>query len=641
MNIVHTLTVHSERATGLLDVILAASADHVYLFDQQGCYLYASPSACRALNRSAGDLIGHHWSEIGFPAEVMVQFDRNREQVMATGQSITAETMFPLPDKDAYFEYVLTPVRGESGDVEMVVCNAWDITQRRLAEQSLRESEERFRLLVEGAINHAIYTLDVEGYVTTWNAGACRIKGYRHGEIVGQHFSRFYTDEDRAQGKPERALRIAVDEGRYEEIGWRVRKGGRRFQADVVITPMYGESGELKGFSKVTRDVSDRVELERRLNEQLALLQGIIDNAPSMILITDPSDRYLLVNPSLVRHLALQPEATLEDATAEFFGPEFQARLKAGARAVTKTGDPCEFEVTLDNPEGPQLFIVNQFPLRGDEGYIWAVCSIATDITNRKRAEEEIKTLNQTLEASVTELRSVNEELEAFSYSVSHDLRTPLRAIDGFSRLLVEEYRQSLDETGCNYLERLCAASQRMGQLIDDLLMLSRITRSELNCINLDLGAMARDILADLKAREPKRRIDVHIADGMTSYGDKRLIKIALENLLGNAWKFTGRRRDAWIEVSCARAGGETVYRIRDNGVGFDMEYAWQLFKPFRRLSTEVDFDGSGIGLATVQRVIQRHGGRVWADGLPDNGAAFYFTLDISKDSQGNSPDNP
>lgn len=635
MNIVHTLTVHSERATGLLDVILAASADHVYLLDQEGCYLYVSPSACRALNRPASDMVGRRWSEIGFPADAMEQFDRNRERVMTTGDSVTAEMMLPLPDKDAYFEYVLTPVRGESGDVEMVVCNAWDITDRRLAEQSLKDSEERFRLLVEGATNHALYTLDLTGRIATWNAGALRVKGYREEEIIGRHFSIFYPEEDRAAGKPAEALRVAVEEGRYEDIGQRVRKDGSIFWADVVITPLYDECGELKGFSKITRDVSDRIELERRLNEQFALLQGIIDNTPSMIFITDLEDRCLLVNQSMRRHLNLEPGRAVGGAVARFFGPELHERLQTGARHAAATGETCEFEMTLSYAEGSRSFIVNQFPLRGDGGYTWAVCSLATDISRRKQAEEDVNALNRALEETVTQQRAVNEELEAFSYSVSHDLRTPLRAIDGFSRLLLEEYGLSLDGAGQGYLERLVAASNRMSQLIDDLLMLSRITRSEPTCINLDLSAMARDVIGELRHRDRERRVKVHIEPDMRAYGDRRLVRIVLENLLGNAWKFTGNREDARIELSSRGEAKEVVYCIRDNGVGFDMEYAWQLFTPFRRLCTDVDFEGSGIGLATVQRIIQRHGGRVWAESAPNDGAAFYFALGVEPGASG------
>ncbi len=248
-----------------------------------------------------------------------------------------------------------------------------------------------------------------------------------------------------------------------------------------------------------------------------------------------------------------------------------------------------------------------------------------------ERGEHEQRKLNAELEQRVTrrteQLEAANRELEAFSYSVSHDLRAPLRAIDGFSHLLLTEHTAAFEPGTHSYLERIRGAAQRMGRLIDDLLKLSRVSRAELRRDPVDLTALARQVAEDLGERAPQRRVRCEIAAGMTVHGDARLLAVVLQNLLDNAWKFTARRAEAVIQVGESRREGERVFFVRDNGAGFDMRYLEKLFVPFARLHTEAEFGGTGIGLATVQRVVARHGGRVWAEGEVGKGATFFFTL--------------
>jgi signal transduction histidine kinase len=228
---------------------------------------------------------------------------------------------------------------------------------------------------------------------------------------------------------------------------------------------------------------------------------------------------------------------------------------------------------------------------------------------------------------SADKLTEANKELEAFSYSVSHDLRAPLRAIDGFSKALLNDYGSRLDDQGRRYLERVRAGTQRMAQLIDDLLGLSRITRAPMTRDRVDVTTLSRKILAELASREPERRVETSVADGLVGDGDARLVTVLLDNLLGNAWKFTSKQPAARIEVKSELRDGQTAFVVSDNGAGFDLKYADKLFAPFQRLHAATEFQGTGIGLATVQRVITRHGGRIWADAAPNHGATFFFTL--------------
>jgi light-regulated signal transduction histidine kinase (bacteriophytochrome) len=220
-----------------------------------------------------------------------------------------------------------------------------------------------------------------------------------------------------------------------------------------------------------------------------------------------------------------------------------------------------------------------------------------------------------------------NRELEAFSYSVSHDLRAPLQSIDGFSLALLEDYQNLLDERGNDYLHRVRNATQRMANLIDDLLKLSRLTRGELNLANVDLTALARAVAAELQKSQPQRQASIRIAEGLTATGDPNLLKVVLDNLLGNAWKFTGKKEKTTIEFGVAEVEGRAAYFVQDNGSGFDMNFADKLFVTFQRLHLEREFPGTGIGLSLVQRIVRRHGGEVWAEGQVGRGATFYFTL--------------
>lgn len=248
-----------------------------------------------------------------------------------------------------------------------------------------------------------------------------------------------------------------------------------------------------------------------------------------------------------------------------------------------------------------------------------------------KASEETLTALNADLEERVhqrtADLEAMNLELESFSYSVSHDLRAPLRHLEGFSAALLEDYADRLDESGRHCLERINGASRRLSRMIDAMLELSRLSRSDLQRERIDLGAMARDILDELRGAEPERRVAVHIDDAMEAEGDARLVRVVMENLVGNAWKYSRTQEDALIKIGTRREEGGTVHYVRDNGVGFDMAYADRLFAPFQRLHREEEFEGTGVGLATVQRIIHRHGGRVWVEAAPGQGATFFFTL--------------
>jgi len=252
----------------------------------------------------------------------------------------------------------------------------------------------------------------------------------------------------------------------------------------------------------------------------------------------------------------------------------------------------------------------------------------ATELEQRvTERTHELQERNEALRRNAAELLAANTELDAFAYSVSHDLRAPLRSIDGFSQVLLEDYGAQLDESGRDSLQRVRAASQRMATLIDDLLKLARVTRSEMRTELVDLSKIARDIATELHRSTPERQVDVTIAQGLEARGDVRLLRVALENLLRNSWKYTAKQPRPRIEFATVEGNGERVFMVRDNGAGFDMQYADKLFGVFQRLHSADEFEGTGVGLATVRRIITRHGGRIWAEGAVDRGATFYFTL--------------
>ena len=317
------------------------------------------------------------------------------------------------------------------------------------------------------------------------------------------------------------------------------------------------------------------------------------------------------------------------DLIPSAYRAEFARLLDVGA------GDSARGEVELSAPGGttiPALLAVSGFDLDG----MMLRYLVLTDLTAQRRAEAEVRRLNAELETRVAlrtaELERANKNLQAFAYSVSHDLRTPLRALSGFSEALVEDYGDRLDETGRGYAGSIKAASERMAALIDDLLLLSRVSRARMDLEPVDLSAEAAAIAAELHARDPGRAVRFTIEGGVRVIADRALIRAVLQNLLENAWKFTAHRDGAVIEFARTAAEDGTVCcYVRDNGAGFDPAYAGKLFQPFERLHNAAEFPGTGIGLASVARIIERHGGRTWADGAVGHGATFYLTLDTEE----------
>jgi len=497
-----------------------------------------------------------------------------------------------------------------------------EMEKNRKAEHVLRDSEERFRLMVSEVRDYAILMLDPQGYVVSWNAGAQRIKGYQPGEILGRHFSVFFPPEDVKQGKPGHELAIAAERGRYKDEAWRVRKDGSQFWASVVITALHDEKGQLRGFAKVERDITERRKTENALKDSESRLTLALESAQMGVWDIDlKSSRIVrsLRHDQIFGYASLQPNWTT-DVLMSRIVPEDREMVKAKFAEATFTGH-FRIECRILWPD----LSVHCIALRGrvhrnEHGGPIRMMGVVVDINELKKAQDD-------LVLRTAELETANKELEAFCYSVSHDLRAPLRAIDGFTQAVFEGCSDGLDELGKDYLQRVRMATRRMGALIDDLLNLSRVTRAEIAREEIDLTELAYSVASELQRTDPSRKVEFVIAPNLRGEGDPRLLRTVLENLMGNCWKFTSKQAYPQIELGSTSADGNSVFFVRDNGVGFNQKHATRLFGAFQRLHAQNEFPGTGIGLASAQRIIQRHGGRIWAEAQVGQGATFYFTL--------------
>jgi PAS domain S-box-containing protein len=498
------LTKSEARKAAILDTAL----DAIISIDAQGLVREWNPAAEKMFGYKREEALGREMDDLIVPPSLLNIYRDGLTHYLMTGVGSllgrpielsarrTDGTEFPV-------DFVITRVA--TAELSFT-CFIRDVTARRKAEEELRLSEERYRMMVEGVRDYGLYLLDPDGRVVMWSTGAERLFGYDPEEVASRPLAGFYSEEDRQQGRPGQVLQTAQAEGRAEDEGWRVRKDGSRFWATSITTALRDNNGQLRGFGRISRD-----------------------------------------------------------------------------------------------------------------------------ITERKRAEEEIQRLNADLEQRVIErtaqLEAANKELESFSYSVSHDLRAPLRHINGFVEMLQATTANTLDEEGRRVLQTISDSARQMGKLIDDLLSFSRMARVELNNTPVKLADLVAAVRHDLRHDIEGRNIAWHIGPLPEVSGDPSLLRQVLVNLIANALKYTRPRSQARIEIGCTETDKEAVIYIRDNGVGFDMQYAGKLFGVFKRLHRASEFEGTGIGLANVHRVILRHGGRTWADGAVGAGATFYFSL--------------
>jgi PAS domain S-box-containing protein len=517
--------------------------------------------------------------------------------------------------------YSLILLLGSSLSI-LILCT---LAERRRTEEALRKSEERRRSIIETA-GDSFIAMDQEGKIIDWNHQAELTFGWSGDEALGRLLAEKILPVERRDSHKNGLARFMAT-GEWSILNKRIEitalhRSGHTFPVELMVWPL--KARQSITFNAFCRDITEH----KRAEETRSTLVSIVESSDDAIVGLTLEGLILSWNQGAERIYGYSAAEAIGRSKSMLVPPDRPEEL-TGILQRLRRGERVEhYRTELIRKDGGRIHVsLTVSPIVDSNGLVVGASTIARDITELRRSEQAIVKLTTELSQRALALEAANKELESFSYSVSHDLRAPLRAINGFAEALLEDCASNLDDQGKNYLRRVCAASKHMGELIDDLLSLSRVTRAELRRETVDLSALASSIAAELKQTDPQRAVNFTISSGLLAEGDAGLLRVALQNLLENAWKFTAMQPQAKIEFGLAKQNGKAGYFVRDNGAGFDMDYADKLFGPFQRLHSTTEFEGTGIGLATVQRIIRRHGGRVWAEGELNRGATFYFSL--------------
>ncbi|GFO56644.1 hypothetical protein GMSM_36510 [Geomonas sp. Red276] len=490
-------------------------------------------------------------------------------------------------------------------------------------------TDQWYALMIQQLREYAVVLLDGEGTILSWNGGAEAIYGYRPEEAVGRPLSLLIPPEE-GRDKADRELTRAAQAGSLELVGWRPRKDGSRFWAELTLTALKDESGAPAGFSLVARDGTRRHGVEETLLKSRGMFERLFETSPDAIVVVDGKGLIRKVNQQTEVLFGYQREELIGELVERLVPPRFHDRHVKDRAGYFREARPRKMGIGLDlygmTRDGREVPVdIMLTPIEMPEG-TWAF-AVIRDMTRQRKSEAKIGELNGELRRQIEKLEASNRELEAFSYSVSHDLRAPLRHVIGFVDLLVTRGNESLDDKSRHYLEVITEAAKKMGDLIDDLLAFSRMGRSEMMKSRVDMGHLVRDIVGELAGQARERSFTWAVGPLPSVTGDSAMLRQVVYNLLANAVKFTRDRPAPRIEVGALETPEEYQFFVRDNGVGFDAAYVGKLFGLFQRLHRNEEFEGTGVGLAIVQRIIARHGGKVWAEGNLEEGATFWFTL--------------
>ena len=626
----------SELNNQKLASIVEFSEDAIFSTDLEGSVTSWNRGAEKVFGHTAGEMLGASLQRL-IPAERQEE----KQQILAKvkrGESVEHfETEWQTKDgRRLNISITASPIKDADGQIIGVSKVARDVTERKRVEAELSSAQRKlerglkFQKALLLAIPTPIFYKDRQGRYLGCNRAFTEMMGVTSEELAGKTVQELWPGE-LAETYHREDLELMRQPQLLQCYESQVldKHGVRR---DVIFAKdvFFDENDQMVGIVGAVLDITERKQAEMAMASSSAYARSLIESSLDPLVTISAEGKITDVNEASAKATGRSRAELVGTDFSDYFTEREQAH--AVYQRVFSEGQVRDYPLTIRHVSGGITEVLYNASLYHDiQGRVLGVFAAARDITERKKAEQEVQRLTAELEQRVqsrtAQLTQANQELEAFSYSVSHDLRSPLRAIDGFSQILLEDYHDKLDAEGQDSLKRVRAASQRMGRLIDDLLQLSRYVRSDLRQSSVDLSALAHAVADDLRRHAPERQVDFVIAPNLVAVADPNLIRVVLENLLGNAWKFTARQPRARIEFGRLRADGQHAFFVRDNGAGFDMDYAPKLFNAFERLHSITEFPGTGIGLANVQRLIQRHSGRVWAEGKVNEGATFYFTL--------------
>ena len=608
----------------------------ILILDRDGTIIYANREAQRLTGFPMSALEGKSINMLYSDQEQGARAQYDLKLALEKGRHICEGWKSRKDGSRFWGEINFTLLAGNSKN-QPIACTLRDVSDRKQQELSLRRSEERYRLMVEGVRDYSIFLLDPNGHILTWNEGAKRLTGYTESEVTGKHFTIFYPPEDIELKKPELEVRTAIETGKYEEEAWRVRKNGSRFWASIVLTALFNDQNQLIGFSKVTRDLTERREYEESLRQSEERLRGLVEQVRDYgIFMLDEKGRIVSWNEGARRIKGYSEEEILGKYFSIFYPEEdILSGKPAHELKVARKEGKYEEEGWRLRKGGERFWahVVITAVYKSDGTHI-GFSKVTRDLTERKKAEQQLrdsfeqyKSLASELQLANRELQLANEELEQFTSIASHDLQEPLRTIKSFL-LVIEKKIESGDyENIDTYISKAVNGTNRMRELILNLLQYTQLGKKQVQMGDVNVGELVHQALQNLKSFAESSRAQIEFDCQVdTIQGDRIQLVQLMQNLLSNAIKFTDKEKPL-VSISCVPENGHVKFAVSDNGIGISPEDQHKVFEIFRRLNTEKEYPGTGIGLAICKKIVDKHNGRIWPESTSGKGTTFYFTL--------------